>query len=119
MITMGKNLQDIWAELPEERRQKIEARFQERLQEYYTLQELRKALDLTQENIAESLNIHQVNVSKLENRSDIKLSTLREYLAAMGGQLRLVVDFPDKPSVIIEGLGEPDDSDSSPEADIA
>ena len=44
---MGKTLQNIWNELPEDRRQKIETRFQEQLLEYNTLQELRKALNLT------------------------------------------------------------------------
>lgn len=110
---MGKTLQNIWDELPEDRRQKIETRFQERLLEYNTLQELRKALDLTQEEVASSLKIHQVNVSKMEKRSDIKLSTLREYVAALGGNLRLVVDFPDKPSILIQGLGELDEDSSS------
>jgi len=110
---MGKTLQNIWDELPEDRRQKIETRFQEQLLEYNTLQELRKALDLTQEEVASSLKIHQVNVSKMEKRSDIKLSTLREYLAALGGNLRLVVDFPDKPSILIQGLGELDEDSSS------
>jgi transcriptional regulator with XRE-family HTH domain len=103
---MGKTLQDIWEELPEERQQKIENRFQQRLQEYQTLQELRNALELTQEDVAQSLEIHQVNVSKMERRSDLKLSTLREYLSALGGELRLIVDFPGKPSVLIQGLGE-------------
>ena len=106
---MGKTLQEIWDELPEDRRQKIESRFQERLQEYRTLQELRKALELTQEEVAKTLDIHQVNVSKLERRSDLKLSTLREYLAALGGDLRLIVDFPGKPSILIQGLGEEED----------
>lgn len=106
---MGKTLQNIWNELPEDRRQKIETRFQEQLLEYNTLQELRKALNLTQEEVATSLTIRQVNVSKMEKRSDIKLSTLREYLAALGGSLRLVVDFPDQPSVLIQGLGELDE----------
>jgi DNA-binding XRE family transcriptional regulator len=109
----GPNLQEIWDSLPEDRKQRIEAGYQEMKAEYLTLQELRQSLNLTQTNVAETLNVCQVNVSKLEKRSDIKLSTLREYLAAIGGNLRLVVDFPDKPSVIIQGLGEMDDDSSS------
>jgi len=110
---MAKRLQEIWDELPEPRKQKIDRRFQERLQEYMTLQELRKALEITQEDVAETLQIHQVNVSKLEKRSDIKLSTLREYLTAIGGNLQLIVDFPGRPSVLIQGLGETEENTSS------
>lgn len=109
----GRNLQEIWDSLPEDRKQRIEAGYQEMKAEYMTLQELRQSLSLTQTDVAETLNVCQVNVSKLEKRSDIKLSTLREYLAAIGGNLRLVVEFPDKPSVVIQGLGELDDEDPS------
>jgi hypothetical protein len=41
-------------------------------------------------------------VSKLERREDLYLSTLRTYVAALGGQLRLVVEFPDGTSVQVE-----------------
>jgi transcriptional regulator with XRE-family HTH domain len=102
---LGPNLQKIWDELPDEERLAIEARYQELQDEYLTLQELRKALDLTQTDLAGALEINQVNISRLEKRSDLKLSTLRDYLKGLGGTLKLVVDFPGKPSVVIQGLG--------------
>ncbi|WP_321337370.1 XRE family transcriptional regulator [uncultured Cohaesibacter sp.] len=82
------------------------ARSEELIIEYKTLQELRKARDLTQTRMAELLNITQDNVSRLEKRSDVLLSTLRSYVEAMGGELDLVAKFPNKPPVHIQSLGD-------------
>lgn len=70
------------------------------------LQELRRARSLTQEQLASTLGINQAAVSKLERRADMYLSTLRSYIEAMGGELRLVAAFPDG-CVSIDRLGEP------------
>lgn len=59
------------------------------------LAELREGLDLTQEELAERLQISQSNVSRLERRDDILLSTLRQVVEAMGGELRVEAVFPD------------------------
>ena len=77
-----------------------------------TLQDMRKARKLTQESMAELLGIRQDSVSRLEKRADLLLSTLRSYVKAMGGDLKLVAEFPDRPSVIISALGELEDEDS-------
>jgi DNA-binding XRE family transcriptional regulator len=55
--------------------------------------ELRKALDLSQTDVAEELGISQSAVSQLERAGDLKLSTLRRYLARLGAQLHLVAVF--------------------------
>ena len=60
--------------------------------------------------VAEKLRINQENVSRLEQRSDLLLSTLSGYVAAMGGKLSLVVEFPDRPPVTLTGLAALDDS---------
>jgi hypothetical protein len=53
-------------------------------------------------------------VSKIEHRSDMLLSTFRSYIEAMGGKLRLVVEFPDAVAEVTS-LGEPaDDDDATP-----
>ena len=91
-------------QLPAKRRAKLEKRAQELIAEEMTLRDLRRALDLTQERMAETLNIGQDSVSRLEKRSDLLLSTLRSYVAAMGGSLELVARFPDRPPVIVSGL---------------
>jgi transcriptional regulator with XRE-family HTH domain len=59
------------------------------------LNELRKARNLTQEQLAERLGIRQSNVSKLERRADMHVSTLRDVVEAMGGELRLTARFCD------------------------
>ncbi len=60
------------------------------------LAELRGARNLTQEDIAERLKISQSNVSRLEHRDDILVSTLRQVVEAMGGELEVEAVFPDE-----------------------
>jgi transcriptional regulator with XRE-family HTH domain len=58
------------------------------------LQELRQAMHLTQQELAELLQMNQAAISKLEHQSDMYVSTLRRFVAAMGGELRIIVHFP-------------------------
>jgi DNA-binding XRE family transcriptional regulator len=106
---MGTTLKDKMARLPPERRARIEAEADRLHAEYQTLKDLRKARELTQARLAEALGIRQATVAQLEKRSDLMLSTLRSYIEAMGGRLRLTVEFPDKATVSLEGLGDPDE----------
>ena len=48
-------------------------------------------------------------IAKLEKRTDLLLSTLRRYVEAMGGKLNLFVEFPDRPPVLLDGIGEVDE----------
>ena len=59
------------------------------------LQELRKARHVTQVEVARGMSVEQAAVSKLERRDDMYVSTLREYVKALGGELKLVASFPD------------------------
>ncbi len=59
------------------------------------LQQLRSAREMTQTRLAELLEMDQGNVSKLEQRTDMYLSTLRSYVEAMGGELEIRAVFPD------------------------
>lgn len=101
---MGKLLQDVLQELSVEDQQAVEARFQELYAETLSLRDLRKAQQLTQEHLAKQLKIRQESVSRLEKRTDLLLSTLNDYIKAMGGELKLVVSFPGRPPVRLEGL---------------
>jgi DNA-binding XRE family transcriptional regulator len=101
---MAISVEDVLKKLPRKERKAIEARRQELLAEYMTLQDLRKARELTQQRMAELLGIKQANVSRIEKRSDLLLSTLGSYVAAMGGRLRLVAEFPDRPPVVLSKL---------------
>jgi transcriptional regulator with XRE-family HTH domain len=85
---------------------KAKTRTEQLIGEYKTLQELRKAREMTQARLADILGVTQDNVSRIEKRSDILLSTLRSYVEAMGGELDLVVKFPDRAPVHIQSLGE-------------
>lgn len=59
------------------------------------LNELRAARQLTQESLAKSLGVNQAAVSKMERRTDMYISTLRQFVVAMGGELEITARFPD------------------------
>ena len=108
---MTVSLKTMMTDLDPARRRKIEARAAELIAEEMTLRELRKARKLTQVSVARELGISQDGVSRLEQRSDILLSTLRRTVEAMGGSLSLIARFPDRPPVELSGLAEPDNRD--------
>ena len=60
----------------------------------YALVELRRALELTQFELAQRLGIDQPRVSRVETEADMRLSTLRAYVEALGGQLRMYAEIP-------------------------
>ena len=64
-----------------------------------SLAELRRRAGKTQVDIAVALGVRQSDVSKLERRGDVRISTLRRYIAALGGELAIVVEFPDAAGV--------------------
>jgi DNA-binding Xre family transcriptional regulator len=66
-----------------------------RLREEMPLYELREARRLTQEQMAEALGISQGNISRMERRTDLYLSTLRKFVEALGGELEIRARFPD------------------------
>jgi DNA-binding XRE family transcriptional regulator len=86
------------------RRKKVEARAAGLIAEEMTLQELRQARKLTQVRMAKVLGISQDGVSRLEKRSDLLLSTLRKSVEAMGGNLSLIAEFPDRDPVVLSGI---------------
>ncbi len=59
------------------------------------LQELRRARELSQQQIAAVLDTTQPEVSKIERRADMYVSTLRKFVQAMGGDLDIIARFPD------------------------
>lgn len=59
------------------------------------LTELREAMKLTQVELAEKLHVQQAAVSRLEHRTDMYISTLRNFINAMGGELEIAARFPD------------------------
>lgn len=62
--------------------------------EVMTLQRLGEARQLAQVNLSKLLNVNQEAVSMIEKHADIYISTLRRYIEAMGGELRITAEFP-------------------------
>ena len=103
---MAVNVEDKIRKLSTAQCKKVEVRAAELIAEEMTLRELRKARQLTQVRLARRLGITQDGVSRLEKRSDLLLSTLRETVEAMGGNLSLVAQFPDRAPVVLAGITE-------------
>jgi predicted XRE-type DNA-binding protein len=103
---MGRSLDDVIAALPPERQEKVETRFQELKQQVEGLGELRRVAGKAQAEIASALKIKQPSVSKIERQADLYLSTLRNYIEAIGGKLDLVVRLPSRPPIHLEHLGD-------------
>jgi transcriptional regulator with XRE-family HTH domain len=99
-----KSIGQIIANLPPQRRAKIEARTREVVGEELALQQLRKARRLTQKQMARFLGVGQDSISRLESRSDLLISTLQSYVEAMGGALKIVVEFKEG-TTVLSGLG--------------
>ena len=99
-----KTLDQKMKEVSPARRKKIKARAAQLIAAEMSLREVRHAHRLTQERVAEALGIGQDQVSRLEQRSDFLISTLRSYIEAMGGSLSLVAEFPDRKPVILSGI---------------
>src|SRR5262245_66318833 len=96
---MAKSLADVLSAFTPEQRARVEARAQELIEEELTLRDLRQAHHLTQERLAALLGVEQENVSRIERRADLLLSTLASYVAAMGGTLRLIGELPNRKPV--------------------
>jgi hypothetical protein len=102
---MARTLDEMIAALPAEGRAMVEARTAELVAEEKTLQDLRRAMKKTQSAVAKKLKIKQENVSRLEGRADLLISTLEQYVSALGGKLHFVAEFPDRPPVRIRRIG--------------
>ena len=109
---MAKKFQNLRNKMSRERLEKIDAMTKNMLAEM-PMHELRRARQLSQEQLANVLDIKQGSVSKLERRTDLYISTLRRYVEAMGGELTLRARFPEG-EVTITRLGQIDESDCEP-----
>ena len=85
---------DLTKDFAPERRQRIDEMKSELLAEM-PLHELRRARAMTQRDLARTLNVNQPAVSKLEQRTDVYVSSLRSYIEAVGGRLKIVAEFPE------------------------
>ena len=114
-----KTLDQKIKELSPARRKKIKQRAAQLIAEEMSLRELRRAHKLTQECIAQTLGIGQDQVSRLEQRSDLLISTLRGYVEAMGGRLTLVAEFPHHKPVALSGIAALDTDTHARRAEVS
>lgn len=104
-MTDARPFSELMAVWPAERRAKIEKRVQRALKAM-RLKEIREAQQLSQVALAKKLRVAQPAVAKLEQRADMYLSTLRDYIKATGGKLRLIAEYP-QTSIEIRSLHKP------------
>ncbi len=103
---MAIDFDDYLASLPPERRERIADRARDLIAEEESLRTLRAARSQSQQQIAERLGVNQAAVSKLERRADMYVSSLRDYIKAIGGELEIVARFPDRPPIRITQFAE-------------
>lgn len=84
----------VFLEFSKESQERIKQRSAELIKEYNSLQAFRKDIGLTQDELAGRLCITQENVSRLERRKDMHLSTLRKYVEALGCELEINIRVP-------------------------
>ena len=99
-----KTLQEKLDALPSERRTAVNQRAATLIAEEMTMRELRKARKLTQLEMAKQLGVKQEQISRIEQRTDLHISTLRRSVEAMGGRLTLIAEFPDGAPVAVSGF---------------
>jgi transcriptional regulator with XRE-family HTH domain len=90
---MAKPFKNLVNKMSSESQERVRERTAQ-MQSEMALQELRQAMHLTQQELADLLQMNQAAISKLEHQSDMYVSTLRRFVAAMGGDLRIVAHFP-------------------------
>ncbi len=110
---MAKKFSKLRANMSAAAQAESQARAQAMLLEM-PLQELRMARGLSQQTLAEVLNVQQPAVAKMEKRTDMYLSTLRKHIRAMGGELDIIARFPEG-EVHLENLTQPDEEPLSSE----
>ena len=91
---MAKKFSQLRASMSADAQAKSNAKAQEMLQKM-PLQELRVARGLSQQTLANVLDVQQPAIAKMEKRTDMYISTLRNHIRAMGGELEIVARFPD------------------------
>ena len=94
-MTTARSIDDLYEGFSPEERQEIEQRKRLLIMEYTLLSELRKTRNLTQQQVAELMEVGQSAISKIEGQNDILIRTLERYVKALGGHLEVRAKFPD------------------------
>lgn len=110
---MAKNIDNIINSLPEKRQRRIDAQYQKLKREVENLKELRDLAGCSQIAMAAELKIAQPSVSKMERQGDMYVSTLRNYVEALGGRLELLVHLPAGDTVVLQPQFESSNSSTT------
>ncbi len=101
---MARKFNELVEKMPVEARERAEAKAEKLIAEY-ALDELREARSMTQARLADILGKDQSVISRIEKRTDMYVSTLAEFIRAMGGELEIRAVFPEG-SVRIRRFGD-------------
>jgi ribosome-binding protein aMBF1 (putative translation factor) len=101
---MARKFVELIEKMPPASRARVEAKAARLIAEY-ALSELRQARSMTQARLAEILGKDQSVISRMEKRTDMYVSTLAEFVRAMGGELEIRAVFPEG-SVKISKFGD-------------
>ena len=100
----GVSFEQFMERFSPEQRTRIDAHAEQLVAEELSLRDLRKAMGKTQAQLARKLNKPQASVSRMEKQSDMLISTLDEFVHAMGGRVRIVAELPGRPPLYLTGL---------------
>jgi hypothetical protein len=91
MVKKFRRLREKMSSQARERSRQLAAQYRAEM----PLDELREARAMTQVHLARILNVNQAAVSKMERRTDMYVSTLQDFVKAMGGELKIIARFPE------------------------
>ncbi|MEM5338940.1 XRE family transcriptional regulator [Paraburkholderia azotifigens] len=91
---MARKFEELRARMSPESRARSKA-IADKLRAEMPLYALRQARGLSQEALAQRLNVKQPSIAKLEQRTDMYISTLRDHIRALGGELEIIARFPE------------------------
>ncbi len=97
---MLTNVDDLIAQLDPARRLRIEARAAEMLAEEQARRAVRRERKRAKTNMATALTLTVAAVSPVEKQSHLRVSTFQKNIAATGGRLSVVAEFPNRPNII-------------------
>jgi transcriptional regulator with XRE-family HTH domain len=102
---MATPFRELEKRMTPEQLRRSDKKYQQLKREEMRLRDLRIARKKTQAEMAASLNVGQGAISKMENRTDLYLSTLREYVESLGGTLVITAKFPDS-EILLNGISD-------------
>ena len=95
---MSISIDTVIANLSSEEQERLKVETAARAQSYKELLEFRRQLGLNQDDAASTMHVTQESLSRLERRKDMHISTLKQYVEALGGRLEIHISFPENES---------------------